>query len=316
MRWLLTFAVASALLGQPTESSVLGGSCLSEAHPTVAEIQAWHSQVTAYAVAARKWDRASALELAKGIVRGRCSNIHWRFTLIDLLADESRFDEAVAVLGGAPPNAVPARIAQPTSAFRKLLSSREFGRSKIAVRLRQDQLALDQRHAEARSRLATAPAPAKGYIAKGACPFECCRFGNWSASRKTFLHDMPGGSTVVAEVLNGARVFAVTGEVHLMPVPVLVRFAAPYGFRAPVGSIVFLLNRTGEGHGQVWVNGKVSDSEHMHVQNSCGEPRADCWGEFLDRGGESQWWVQIRLANGKTGWTREAMNFSGSDGCG
>jgi len=314
--FLILFAQTSI-----TEQSVLGGACLAETKMGLAELQAWSGWVTQYREDTKAGRRAEALELAKKIVRSRCSNEHWRFQLVALLTEMKRPEEAVAVLEGfydRGSNAVESRLA----GLKSLVDSQVFKTSKFAEKLERDRQAALQRKAEAKLKLAAMTGPVKQYVAKRACPFECCRIGQWEASEGVVLYDQPGGSAEIARVAKGEKVVAVTGEVHLEPIPVVVRFASPQGFSAPVGSIVFLLDRKGEGYGNVWVNGKIVNAEQMWVQNLCRVGGPECWGEFVVPEDEkkmqekSVWWISIRTRNGKVGWTKEARKFSGIDGCG
>ncbi len=307
--------------GQITEKTVLGGTCLAETKMGPAELQAWNGWVTQYREDKKAGRRAEALEVAKKIVRSRCSNEHWRFQLVELLAEMRRPEEAVAVLQAfydRGSNAVESRLA----GIKPLVDSPVFKKSKFAAKLEVDRQSALQRKAEAKLKLATMTGPAKQYVAKRACPFECCRYGQWEASEGVVLYDRPGGSAEIARLAKGEKVVAVTGEVHLEPIPVVVRFASPQGFGAPVGSIVFLLDRTGEGYGNIWVNGKIVNAEHMWVQNLCRVGGPECWGEFVvpedekKMQEESVWWISIRTRSGKVGWTKEARKFSGINGCG
>jgi hypothetical protein len=100
-----------------------------------------------------------------------------------------------------------------------------------------------------------------------------------------------------------------------------VRFSSPYGFTASEGSIVFLLDYTGEGHGNVWVDGKIFDSEASSVAELCRFRGTSCWGEFIfpEDAGEQRdhvWWIKMKTRSGVTGWTKEAKHFHGMDKCG
>jgi hypothetical protein len=125
----------------------------------------------------------------------------------------------------------------------------------------------------------------------------------------------------VERASKGDRVEALTGEVHLRPLPVRVRFSSPYGFTAPEGSIVYLLDYLGEGSGHVWINGKIVDSEIVAVQEHCTFPGVECWGEFVAgedarTRSDAVWSVKVKLRSGAAGWTRDAGHFGGIDKCG
>ena len=249
---------------QSPEITALGGSCLAEDDTDLAALQQWHELVRHHAEMLRGGDRGSAVELSRQIVRSRCSNEYWWLKLAEELFEIGRQRESVAALEALydrKSNAVDRRVRSPDSPLNRLLESDVYRRSALAAKLAHDRRTLEQRRNEARGRLAVEPHPPEHYVAKHACPFECCLFGAWSVREDTTLYDRPGGTSAVGRVLKGERIQALTGEVHLRPVPVRVRFSSPYGFSAEEGSIVFLLDYLGEGHGRVWLNGEIVESE-------------------------------------------------------
>jgi hypothetical protein len=270
---------------------------------------------------ARKTGRvAEALEVARKIVRSHCSYEQWRFQMVDLLLELKRTEDALALLEAAydrGSNSIEDRLAE----LKTPIDIAVFKKSRFSAKLEAVREAAFQRKAEARLELASMAGPSKRYVAKPACPFECCRFGQWVATEGVVLYDRPGGSTEVGRVAKGEKVVAVTGEVHLEPIPVLVRFASPFGFSAQVGSIVFLLDRKGEGTGNIWVNGKIVNGEQMWIRNICRLASRECWGEYVVPEDakkveqESEWWVSIRMRSGEVGWTKEARKFNGFAGC-
>jgi hypothetical protein len=182
-----------------------------------------------------------------------------------------------------------------------------------------DRQAAADRRKQALARAATKPHPASRYVAKPACPFECCRFGAWTVNEDTPLFDRPEGTRRVGSVSKGQTVQAITGEVHLRPAPIRVRAAAPVEARE--GSIVYLLDNLGEGYARVWVAGKIVEVDVTGLRDQCTFAGPDCWGEFVNPSAgehlrDTAWWVQIRMRNGATGWTKETGHFDGKDGCG
>ena len=146
-------------------------------------------------------------------------------------------------------------------------------------------------------------------------------YGEWTARQTTTLFESPGSSVVVGSAREGEALDAPTGQVHLQPTPVLVRYAEPEHFSAEVGTIVFLLDYLGEGHGKVWVNGQVETGNLSGVQEHCAIAGPDCWGEVIDpadagRMQNGTWWFQIQASDGTVGWTRESSHFTGAYGCG
>jgi hypothetical protein len=167
--------------------------------------------------------------------------------------------------------------------------------------------------------------PPDNYVAKGACPFECCRYGNWTVSEDTDLVSSPGSSRVVGRARKGSRAFGLTGEVHLRPEPVVVLTAPeqPDGVltadELPKNSIAFILDYVGEGYSHVYTRGKVVDVlTHLSYAKYCYHLSESCWGETLFPSQERQeqiWWVKVRLPSGIVGWTDKTNHFGGQDSC-
>lgn len=167
------------------------------------------------------------------------------------------------------------------------------------------------------------------YVDSGACPFECCTYREWQANATATLREAPDSSSrVVATVSGGAKVDAVTGQVHVRP----GRFVLAHGMRgyslppsatpAPADSFVAgdtLGVYTYRGEGAWKVRRLGSDApfaELMLAYPGTGCEQNDrCDGRFLEKP-ESTWWIQIRTRDGVTGWTTDAAAFEGKDRCG
>ena len=323
LSWFCFLAVTG--LAQSPEIAVLGGPC----EPPKELDRGWFDLVQRQQQAGKKGDREAALALAKDIVRRNCESDDWWFKLAAGYLDLNRPAEAVATLSalrarGA--NAVHWRLDKPDATLRRLLTTPEYRNSPLARQLAADRRARDRRLARARERMAAQPHPPENYIAKNACPFECCGFGTWTVRKTTDLYDQPFGTRIIGRAVRGAKVQAVTGEVHLRPVPVLVRHADPEGFTAKPDDIVYLLDYTGEGYGRIWQDGKAVQGFVGGVAAICVTPQEEtCWGEFVKgedapdesgRLGRGVWWVKIKTSSGVTGWTRQTGNFGGIDRCG
>lgn len=314
MKTLLGVLLATAVWAQGPEVTVLGGPCEPGMEPPV-----WQSLVSQQLAAVRSWDQDTALVLTRRIVRGRCDNTHWWFRLVEQLAAAGRPQEAVDALGvlyARRNNEVDLRLRAADSQLKELVQTEAFRRSELAQQLARARRELDKRRAAAAARLAAEPGPPRDYVAMGACPFEGCAYREWRVNADTTVYDRPGGTRVMGQARKGEAVDALTGEVHLRPVPVLVRFSTPSGFSAAEGSIVYLLDYQGEGFGRVWVNGRIFSTEHYGVLEHCTFPQALCWGEFVHPQDASiqvrgVWWVQVRTKGGITGWTSETEHFDG-----
>lgn len=91
-----------------------------------------------------------------------------------------------------------------------------------------------------------------------ACPFECCQFGEWVAKDSVDLVDKPNGTTKVATIGAHEKVTALTGEVHVVPRPVLVVYPMAEGPKA--GDVVWLLDYLGEGFSRFWWHGQTASA--------------------------------------------------------
>jgi hypothetical protein len=153
---------------------------------------------------------------------------------------------------------------------------------------------------------------------RGACPFECCTYRRWKTEKTTKLYERPDvRSRQVGTAVAGSRVRAVTGEVHTIPSRFIVKKKHE---RYQPGDVLWVYTYQGEGFFQVWFKGRMYQEELIFSPygGSTGqrcEEKDQCWGE-LDKELNSVWWIKIRLPNGRTGWTKEGNNFSGSDACG
>ena len=301
---------------QNTEATVLGGPCLDESGESA--IIDWHRLVSRQSAADRAGDTEEVIDLAKQVVRGRCSSEHWWLKLAETLMVTGRLEETIDVLKvqyGRGSNSVDRRIRDETSPLNRLVGSDSYERSALAAKLRADRRALEARRLAARKKLEKELRPPGSYVAIDACPGEYCRYGTWTARQETELINRPGGTESVVRLSRGETVEALTGEVHLRPLPAIVRYAAPHGLTAAVGDIVFLLDYLGEGHGRVWTDGEIVVAQTLSVQEHCPFPGPDCWAEFVDPGDngrqrEGVWWIQAKTAAGLVGWTREAGHFS------
>jgi hypothetical protein len=277
-------------------------------------------------VEARKiqaWDRL--IELEKRFVRDGCAiDYRWR-ELANVFVQAGRQPEAIQALEEMDSRGFDlsfglnrSPIGEAHKELKQFMAAPAFRATSVGIKIDRLKSISDERRARYREVLKRLPSdqrPPENYIAKGACPFECCRYGNWTAAHDTELVAAPGDRRVVGRATKGSRVDALTGEVHLRPEPVLALMNVDGG--PPKDSIAFALDYQGEGYRNVYSQGRVV-SVFAPIADYCFRPSEACWAETLDSHEERRepvWWVKIRLSNGITGWTDKADRFDGKDGC-
>ena len=155
------------------------------------------------------------------------------------------------------------------------------------------------------------------YVDKGACPSECCTYGEWTATKTVHVVEKPDpAAPIVATIPAGTTITAVTG--HVVTRAGRFRVHKPWAPYKP-GDVIFVYTYLGEGYFKVWFKGGFGEEDlgFSPYGGSSGarcEVKADCWGT-LETAHQSTWWVQLRLADGRRAWTREAHRFLGQDGC-
>jgi len=159
-----------------------------------------------------------------------------------------------------------------------------------------------QKRTDTKSDARTSSRPPAVFVSKNACPFECCTYREWVASRDVPLHDRPRGR-VIGLIKKGEHVRAVTGEVITHPEPFRVT-KKENGI--PAGATAYLLHPIGEGYWLVWYRSKVVSIEaDFYVR-----------GEF-----KYDWWARVETASGRSGWVQMGspavrLPFDNVDACG
>lgn len=146
------------------------------------------------------------------------------------------------------------------------------------------------------------------FVDKGACPFECCTYREWTVDKATAVSSaMRDSSPIAFRLKKGERVRGVTGVVTTSQsgeVRVLKRTKIGRLMAVP-GDTLYLLTYIGEGFHKVWFKGKITEEETYDRT------------KFRDiRQPKSVWWVKIKNSRGQTGWSREPDNFGNKDQCG
>ncbi len=150
--------------------------------------------------------------------------------------------------------------------------------------------------------------PTIPFIDKGACPFECCTYRDWTVDKPTAVRSaMRDSSSVAFRLKKGERVKGLTGVVITsQPGEVRVLKSTKIGgSTAKRGDTLYLLTYIGEGFHRVWYKGKITEEE-TYDETIFRQIRAP----------KEVWWVKVRNARGQIGWSREPDNFGNKDQCG
>ena len=150
--------------------------------------------------------------------------------------------------------------------------------------------------------------PPSRYVDRGACPFECCTYREWTVDKPTALRrSMSDSSPIFVRLRKGEKVRGMTGVVITTAPGIVqaVKQTTVGNMRVNPGDRVYVLTNLGEGFAKVWFKGRVVE----------GEPYDETFFKPI-RKTKSVWWVKIRDRRGRIGWSREPENFGNVDQCG
>lgn len=169
---------------------------------------------------------------------------------------------------------------------------------------------------------------------EGACPFECCTYGRWTAESRIPVRAFRADTAPVRTVLApGASFLAVDGEVWVLVPGTAVLRPGALARRDTGGSVpraagpgpiardtVVLLNRTGQSVWRVWDGRSVRRAGPLAAPDSGrrGRDSLPRWAEGrVLRRPETRWWVRVQASDGTRGWVEmEGVRVSGATACG
>jgi len=140
------------------------------------------------------------------------------------------------------------------------------------------------------------------------------------------LRETIDSGKIIGEIPPGSPVQALTGEVRVEPEPYAV--LQDNGI-LKAGDVIFFLDYRGEGHINYHYGGKLNPELGIdpalvaYTTENCNANAArggkdPCWLKKLrpDKTFLKEWWVKIRMANGKVGWALNTGQFENVDACG
>lgn len=146
------------------------------------------------------------------------------------------------------------------------------------------------------------------------CPFEGCQFGKWTARAKVVVYSTwESTRKPVATVAKGDEVTALTGVNLVLEAGkgVFDRDVPTYG--ALKGDTAYMYQNCGEGELDMWVHGRFIKCADLNFSGPGLEGcHKNCDGRWLSVP-KSEWWAQLRLKEGPSGWVRVDGNFEGTD---
>lgn len=152
----------------------------------------------------------------------------------------------------------------------------------------------------------------------GACPFECCVYGEWRADSEIPLLAAPENDAVTIDTLHATERFrARTGYVEVTgPAIVVVMDTVPSDTGSAVafapGDTLVVLDYVGESFWNVWHEDAVHQISGFWGAE-VGAPKGAYYGDY-----RREWWVNAESPRGRSGWFRADLDveLSGVDACG
>lgn len=158
--------------------------------------------------------------------------------------------------------------------------------------------------------------PAEVLVRRGACPFECCTYREWTALTPIALSARERSNAAPIDTIAvGERFLADSGNVHITGIGlIIVEDTVPVKQGRVIllpGDTLVLLDHRGEGYFNVWRDGVVLEE----VEGFWGEhsrARGRLVGNYRD-----EWWIHVTTREGVRGWYRTdgEVRVSGADRC-
>ena len=152
---------------------------------------------------------------------------------------------------------------------------------------------------------------------RGACPFECCTYGNWVADTVIPMYTAPRGTGQPSfRLAKGDPIKTEFGAVYVTSIGLIVvddtlTLGPADAVRLAPGDTLVLLDPIGEGYWTAWRRGEIIEQVPPFFE-SWWRPRQS--GRMIGRPAR-EWWVR-GSSRGRTGWfTPDIYRVRGADAC-
>lgn len=162
--------------------------------------------------------------------------------------------------------------------------------------------------------------PSLPYVNEGVCPFECCQYGKWTATKEITVFSRPDQKSAELFTINKDEEFVAetgyvltvsTGKWAMLDTLKLDRLYKGKNKIVYPGDTLYVLHYLGEGYYKVWYKGDEYEGPE------------DFWNPYSGRKVSEQidlerteWWVKTKNKAGLEGWFLKEGNVWGLDACG
>jgi hypothetical protein len=162
-----------------------------------------------------------------------------------------------------------------------------------------------------------ARAPDSLFVRRGACPFECCVYGDWALETAAPVRAVPDSAAAELFTLRANQRFrADSGFVRITERQLVVVHDTidqrPFAALFVPGDTLLVLDYVGEGHYKVWTGTKIVEVEGFWGAGSSRPTATELLGSYA-----REWWAHVTVGE-RQGWLLipPTLQLIGADACG
>lgn len=167
--------------------------------------------------------------------------------------------------------------------------------------------------------------PVLPYYDWGACPFECCTYKEWTATRDLKTYKRRDEKSPVSfrvkkeQAVRGLTGIVITKKYGITKILIPIQIGYTPESKSPElslkpGEEVYTLHYQGEAYDLFWYKGKVYYDQISVPDNAMGTPPNSQALQIVSRP-KYEWWAVIQDKEGNIGWTKETDTFAHIDAC-